>query len=1122
MKRKLFSPSLLLFPLIMIFWVTPGATDDFEMMTSFVQGFTCHDPTWNDTVVCNWKGYTCPGIPANSFTLSSSSCSGTVNFTALPSSVIDLNLENNTFEGIINTSSIPSTVRFLNIANNKFTGEFDANRLPVLVNLDISQNKFQGNFNASALLNAVDLRVGNNNFSGQVNLTTLSPTLTSLYLNNNTFSGSIDLTSLPPNLENLYLDTNSFSGTVDLTKLPSSLKLLQLGTNKFSGTVNLTGLPPTLTQITLSKNNFSGYFNFSLLPASLTNIYLGSTNFTGGGNLSTLVKLTTLGIINSSFCSDDVIVPCHDFRLHSSNCSVNRTFPPNCVLSCPACQKVNLTESTVSPTTSSPPTTAIPTTIAPSSTTVVPTTTTAPNTTAASSNTTEPPATVSIPSTTTVAPTTTTDTPSPPTSAVLPTTTTVPSTTIVAPTTTTVLSTTGPPVMPTTITVNPFTTVAPPTGTPATPTSTATRPPASSPPTTRLPSPPTSPLPTSTATPSVPTTPENLLTLPPETPQTFKTSPPESLPPPTTIQPSTQSGALKTNKASFSSSNLNYVSSEVSMVGAPADPFAAGFLSALDMICNKEFLSLSWSHHPTQAIIEQSMHLGALLVNSCFVLLAVVIGVICTVVFPSYSDVSIRLAFIVYNFFVISLSMTFSHLIAYSPKLTSLGILAVVLYILLVPFSTMCMFIILSRKMYTWNHAPTLLQVVAEVVSEKYRPKYWWYPFAPLVLNTAFGIVVGLHELPCEAVLYTLTGIQFLSAAVLILAQPHRDITEYKLESLKELCKMVLMNAATVSMTSEFPQYYTSLAFKYIIIAVMVFSILRFCVKKWNEMMMFTAVQSHPTMSTTTPYNKSSMSILSVFPQTQKKLLFPRRNNNTDIVQTPKVVTTTLDILEKLGTTMRESSERCSSWASNIRTQYRPIVEVVNAYLRFVGYVVRKVGPRGIIVHEAAGTKRLHRHQVHIHESSPSTGLTIEKEEIFVARVEQYDEESCKVEFSTNGAAPFSTLRADWHKLLFCEVLGDDTGTTVKRNKLVVDDLYEIRPVLPHGYVWKHSRETSTTASSWEVDIWGNKSALSLQQPCEDLFHDPTHFAKILFHPNMATACITFPDGSGVTIPFSF
>eukprot|EP00759_Apiculatamorpha_spiralis_P005923 PhF_6_TR13456/c0_g1_i5/m.21560 len=140
MKRKLFSPSLLLFPLIMIFWVTPGATDDFEMMTSFVQGFTCRDPTWNDTVVCNWKGYNCPGMLANSFTLSSWSCSGTVNFTALPSSVIDLNLENNTFEGIINTSSIPSTVRFLNIANNNFTGEFDANRLPVLMNLDISQN----------------------------------------------------------------------------------------------------------------------------------------------------------------------------------------------------------------------------------------------------------------------------------------------------------------------------------------------------------------------------------------------------------------------------------------------------------------------------------------------------------------------------------------------------------------------------------------------------------------------------------------------------------------------------------------------------------------------------------------------------------------------------------------------------------------------------------------------------------------------------------------------------------------------------------------------------------------------------------------------------------------------
>ena len=151
-------------------------------LEKLVQDMGNTPPSWNiHNSPGKWNGVICfQSNQVRSLIWLNLALKGTVNLSALPRSLIHVDLSMNQLGGEIQLEELPPKLSCLNLSLNRFTGSLNLNLLPQsLRDLDLSRNRFSGHVNLQKIplkLTLLDLSC-NKELQGHVNVAKLSPVL---------------------------------------------------------------------------------------------------------------------------------------------------------------------------------------------------------------------------------------------------------------------------------------------------------------------------------------------------------------------------------------------------------------------------------------------------------------------------------------------------------------------------------------------------------------------------------------------------------------------------------------------------------------------------------------------------------------------------------------------------------------------------------------------------------------------------------------------------------------------------------------------------------------------------------------------------------------------------------
>ena len=231
---------------------------------------------------------------------------GTINGTAIPSSVTWLSLYNNGLTGNI-PNALPSRLVFFSLDGNAITGAIP-NSLPSgLIHLGLNSNAINGSIPNTLPSGLTWLDLNSNSLRGSIPSFFLS-SLSHLYLNGNQMSG--ELPSFPSTLQTLYLGYpgypgNQFTGTLRLNR-PIELFIndnyiadvvIQNSSGFVTGRCNLDNNPllgnPNIANLTMCTKN--GLYSAALLPvtSSLMSAVVGTLTM---ADVTTSAEIRTTGM----------------------------------------------------------------------------------------------------------------------------------------------------------------------------------------------------------------------------------------------------------------------------------------------------------------------------------------------------------------------------------------------------------------------------------------------------------------------------------------------------------------------------------------------------------------------------------------------------------------------------------------------------------------------------------------------------------------------------------------------------------------------------------------------------------------------------------------------------------
>ena len=247
--------------------------------------------------VCDWFGVACDakGDVTEARWDDMVHLSGSLCLEYLPETVLVFTLINNgdkkdTVEGTIETAKLPVDMEIFTLQGHNFQGSVDLTAFPEkLYEIDASMNALTGDMNLEKLPPRLELlNLKSNQFYGTVNLERLPQSLRFLQLSDNQMTGTLKLDELPPGLEKLGLGENKFEGSVDLAHLSRDLDFFDISMNNLSGSVRLDALPYELQRLLLGDNSLEGEVDLGALPEFLWHIDLSNNNFSGTINFDAM------------------------------------------------------------------------------------------------------------------------------------------------------------------------------------------------------------------------------------------------------------------------------------------------------------------------------------------------------------------------------------------------------------------------------------------------------------------------------------------------------------------------------------------------------------------------------------------------------------------------------------------------------------------------------------------------------------------------------------------------------------------------------------------------------------------------------------------------------------------
>ena len=203
-------------------------------------------------------------------------------------------------DGILNETAIPSSLIYLNLQYNSVGGPLPSNWPSGLSTLYYDYNKPSNSIPTTFPASLRILALGGCQTGGSIPI--LPAGVTTLYLFANKLIGSIP--TLPSSLYYLDLGNNLLTGTIPL--LPSGITFLHINTNMLTGNLPYS-LPPGLTDFKVHNNRMTGDVP-SNLPLTIKTLWLGypgnaGNHFTGTLHLGTPIAL----FINDNWITDVLI-----------------------------------------------------------------------------------------------------------------------------------------------------------------------------------------------------------------------------------------------------------------------------------------------------------------------------------------------------------------------------------------------------------------------------------------------------------------------------------------------------------------------------------------------------------------------------------------------------------------------------------------------------------------------------------------------------------------------------------------------------------------------------------------------------------------------------------------------
>jgi len=274
--------------------------------------------------------------------LQSKGLSGTINFTALPTTLEILNMRDNAITGEIKTDNFASAslltelylanneltgsisflgfqggnIRIYDVHGNNLTGSIDLTQLPgVLQYLALSDNFLSGNVNFAAFQTNSStvqvLNIANNQFTGEANISFLNDGLTQLDISGNEFYNPIYFQDLPSTLTLMYLQDNYFYGDdSSFTSLPDNLLDIDISSNEFTASIetllNAIKNLDSIRFVQADNNQFQGPVDFSNLPTTLQTLDLSSNYITYVSSWGTYSQKNSSNLTYLSVCSNKI------------------------------------------------------------------------------------------------------------------------------------------------------------------------------------------------------------------------------------------------------------------------------------------------------------------------------------------------------------------------------------------------------------------------------------------------------------------------------------------------------------------------------------------------------------------------------------------------------------------------------------------------------------------------------------------------------------------------------------------------------------------------------------------------------------------------------------------------
>ena len=270
-----------------------GLSQDCPNMIFLARGLNMHITNvglYNMVVsdCCSATGVSCDGTPrVTIINWSSSSLTGFLNTSALPSNLILLSLNDNSVGGPF-PKNLPIALEELYLTGNNFNGVIPSNLPTTLLYLFLNDNFVTGNLPSVLPPQLYQIGATLNQLNGTLPVALPSSRLFGVYLQNNYFTGPIP--TIPNGMRDLDLYYNFLSGVVPV--FPMSLRNLKIQGNALSGIVYLSAVP-TYNAI-LNDNLFTGVIIYVISSIQICDI--SNNPLLGSPSISNLTICTQTGL----------------------------------------------------------------------------------------------------------------------------------------------------------------------------------------------------------------------------------------------------------------------------------------------------------------------------------------------------------------------------------------------------------------------------------------------------------------------------------------------------------------------------------------------------------------------------------------------------------------------------------------------------------------------------------------------------------------------------------------------------------------------------------------------------------------------------------------------------------